>query len=252
MKRIAVAIACVLSSAAVGSLAYGAIPDRNGLIHACYDKQSGQLRIFDSEGGSPKACGVKEVAISWNRTGPQGAVGPAGPQGLAGAPGAVGPQGPKGDTGSMGAPGSIGPRGEPGPVGPQGATGPSGSQGPAGPQGPVGPRGLPGDEGPEGPSGGFSGYHVVSTQSDSNSTRIRQVFAVCPESEQVLGGGAALFDDASPLAPEPQLVVTSSVPTTMGDGTSAFRRWLVGAKEISPTDEAWGVTAWAICATVTS
>jgi hypothetical protein len=104
MKRMAVAIMCVISAAAVGSLAYGAIPDRNGVIHACYDKQSGQLRIFDSESGLPKGCGVKEVAINWNRTGPQGPIGPAGPQGLAGPTGPAGSAGPIGGraTGSEG------------------------------------------------------------------------------------------------------------------------------------------------------
>ncbi len=105
MKRMAVAILCVISAAAVGSLAYGAIPDRSGVIHACYDKQSGQLRIFDSETGLPKSCGVKEVAIDWNRTGPQGAPGPAGPQG---SPGPQGEQGPNGDPGAQGPAGAPG------------------------------------------------------------------------------------------------------------------------------------------------
>ena len=105
MKRMAVAILCVISAAAVGSLAYGAIPDRNGVIHACYDKQSGQLRIFDSETGLPKGCGVKEVAIDWNRTGPQGAPGPAGPQGSRGPQGEQGPNGDPGAQGPAGAPG---------------------------------------------------------------------------------------------------------------------------------------------------
>lgn len=238
-----VAVAAI-AIASLASVAWSAIPDRNGVIHACYDKQSGQLRIYDSETNMPKGCGAKEVAITWNRAGPQGAVGPAGPQGSAGP---AGPQGPQGERGLQGPQGPAGPQGEQGAQGEQGPTGPRGESGPAGPQG------LQGEEGPPGPAGDFSGYHVVSTRSDSNSARIKQVFAVCREGEQVLGGGGAtLFGGASPLVPEPQLVVESSVPTTMGDGTAAFRRWLVGAKEISPTDEAWSVSAWAICATVAS
>ena len=246
MKRIAMAIACAIGAAAVGSLAYGAVPDRNGVIHACYDKQSGQMRIFDSEMATPKSCGAKETAISWNRTGPQGPIGPAG------ASGATGPTGPQGAAGTAGPQGPAGAPGAIGPQGPRGDTGSTGATGPVGPQGPTGPRGLQGEEGAPGPAGGVSGYQVVSAQSESHSGASKQVFAVCPEGKQVLGGGANLFYNVSPLVPEPQLVVSSNVPTTMGDGTSAFRRWLVGAQEITPTDEDWSVSAWAICATVTS
>ncbi len=70
------------------------------------------------------------------RAGPQGAPGPAGPQGLQGPPGAAGPQGPQGL------------QGVPGPTGPAGATGPQGPTGPAGEAGAVGqqgPRGIPGE-----------------------------------------------------------------------------------------------------------
>lgn len=70
------------------------------------------------------------------RAGPQGAPGPAGPQGLQGPPGAAGPQGPQGL------------QGVPGPTGPVGATGPQGPTGPAGEAGAVGqqgPRGIPGE-----------------------------------------------------------------------------------------------------------
>src|SRR5688500_13102019 len=100
---------------AVGGLASATVPDRNGVIHACYDKQSGQTRIVDTESGLPKSCGSKEMAISWNQTGPQGATGPQGPQGL------------QGDTGAQGLPGETGaqgPQGEIGPMGPQGGVGP--------------------------------------------------------------------------------------------------------------------------------
>lgn len=66
--------------------------------------------------------------------GPQGPVGPRGPQGIAGP---QGPEGPQGEIGSQG------------PVGPAGATGATG------PQGPVG---LTGPTGPQGPAGSFLGY----------------------------------------------------------------------------------------------
>ena len=110
-------------------------------------------------------------------TGPQGAPGPVGPQGLPGSDGLQGPQGPKGDQGiagvqgpqgvkgdpgAQGPKGDIGPKGDPGldggqgapgPVGPIGPQGPSGAQGPAGPQGPRGDKGDKGEDGQAGPAG---------------------------------------------------------------------------------------------------
>ncbi len=79
------------------TLAWAVIPDGAGVIHACYDSQSGQVRIFDSENGTPKGCGKNETAISWNQTGP------AGPAGADGADGAQGPTGPEGPAGPAGA-----------------------------------------------------------------------------------------------------------------------------------------------------
>jgi Collagen triple helix repeat (20 copies) len=88
--------------AVAGGVAYATIPDGGGVIHACYDKQSGQVRIFDPAGGAIKGCGKTEAETSWSQTGPQGPAGTAGAQGT---------QGPKGDPGS---PGSQGPQGLPG------------------------------------------------------------------------------------------------------------------------------------------
>lgn len=68
-------------------------------------------------------------------TGPQGAVGAAGPTGPVGPVGAQGPQGlvgPEGIQGPAGATGAVGPKGDKGDTGPQG---PQGIQGPPGPQG---------------------------------------------------------------------------------------------------------------------
>lgn len=88
--------------------------------------------------------------------GPQGipgAVGPEGPQGIAGLQGPVGPAGPQGPAGEQGPQGPIGLTGPVGPQGPIGLTGPAGPQGPAGEQGPQGPIGLTGLAGPQGPIG---------------------------------------------------------------------------------------------------
>ena len=70
----------VLSAAAVlvfGIVAYAAnIPDANGIIHGCYKKTSGQVRVID---GETSFCDSNELPLQWNQTGPQGQTGPPGP-----------------------------------------------------------------------------------------------------------------------------------------------------------------------------
>jgi hypothetical protein len=111
--------ACSLMALAVagvvaGGIAFATIPDGSGVIHACYTKSGGSLRVIDS---SVTSCGQNETALTWNN------VGPRGPQGLPGPQGPVGPAGPQG------------PEGATGPAAPQGPAGPEGAQGPAGPSG---------------------------------------------------------------------------------------------------------------------
>jgi hypothetical protein len=94
-KRPFIVIAGVVIVALAAGVAYATIPDAQGVIHACYDKQSGQVRIVDTAPNTlPKGCGAKETAIGWNQTGPQGPAGPAGPQGPQGPQGAAGAPGP--------------------------------------------------------------------------------------------------------------------------------------------------------------
>jgi Collagen triple helix repeat (20 copies) len=101
---------------ALGGGALAAIPGSDGVIHACYKKEQGQLRVIDS--AQSQTCKKSEGALTWNQTGPPG------------------PQGPKGDTGPQG------PKGDTGPQGPKGDAGPQGPQGNTGPQGPAGPSNL--------------------------------------------------------------------------------------------------------------
>jgi hypothetical protein len=82
--------AATLSSLLVivaATAAIASIPDSEGVIHGCYQQKTGSLRVIDS---SAATCRPHEVAIEWNRTGPQGPAGPQGP---------VGPTGPAGSTG---------------------------------------------------------------------------------------------------------------------------------------------------------
>lgn len=88
---------------------------------------------------------------------PEGAQGPADPQGEQGVQGAAGPAG---ETGPQGPAGPKGEAGAPGPQGPAGPVGATGAQGPAGKegiQGPEGPQGQKGDPGTGVPAGGYSG-----------------------------------------------------------------------------------------------
>jgi hypothetical protein len=84
-------------------VAYATIPDANDVIHGCYKKNGGTLRVIDS---GVEQCSSNESPLSWNQSGPQGpqgpsgATGPAGPQGIPGPPGPQGPQGPEGPAGA--------------------------------------------------------------------------------------------------------------------------------------------------------
>ena len=108
----------LLSTAAVTLLAvigFASIPGADGVIHGCFKKSGGTLRVIDM---SVTTCGRDETLLSWNQTGPQG---PQGPQGV------PGPQGPAGPAGPIGATGPAGPEGPAGPAGPAGPQGPAGS-----------------------------------------------------------------------------------------------------------------------------
>jgi len=88
MRAIAIgaAAACILTAG--GWLtAYASIPDSSGIIHACYVKASGSLRVIDTSVGS--TCRIGETPLDWSQTGPQGSQGPQGPQGPAGPAGAT-------------------------------------------------------------------------------------------------------------------------------------------------------------------
>jgi Collagen triple helix repeat (20 copies) len=107
-------LAVVVGVLAVGGVAYASIPDSAGVIHACYVKKVGVLRVIDS---STDHCSSLETAIQWNQTGPAGPQGVAGPKGATGSPGPAGPPGATGATGAPGATGAVGATGPPGPAG---------------------------------------------------------------------------------------------------------------------------------------
>src|SRR6266566_365655 len=111
-------VGAVVGAVLAGGAAFAAIPDSSGVVHGCYQKNVGNLRVIDPSAGA--SCRPSEIAISWSQTGPQG---PKGDTGATGPAGPAGPAGPKGDTGATGPQGPAGPKGD------TGATGPTGPQG---------------------------------------------------------------------------------------------------------------------------
>ena len=105
-----VALTLVALGILAGGVAYASIPDSNGVIHGCYLKVLGTLRVIDSP--SQHCNSSFEVPIQWNQ------------QGVPGTNGAAGPAGPTGPTGAAS---TVG-----GPTGAAGATGPTGPTGPTG------------------------------------------------------------------------------------------------------------------------
>jgi hypothetical protein len=72
---------------ALAGTAYATIPDGNGVIHGCYAKSGGTLRVIDA---SVTNCKTGETALDWNQQGQPG------PKGDPGEPGPAGPQGAPG------------------------------------------------------------------------------------------------------------------------------------------------------------
>src|SRR5215467_2987445 len=99
-KRFMNALGIITIFVLIGVVAmYATIPDASGVIHGCFNKSGGSIRVIDN---SVITCGSNEIELHWNVTGPQG---PIGPQGV------VGPQGPTGPQGLAGPQGSTGPAG---------------------------------------------------------------------------------------------------------------------------------------------
>src|SRR3954454_9282419 len=97
-------LAIVVFAVGAGAAAWAAIPGADGVLHGCYSKSGGALRVIDS---ASSKCKSTELPITWNQTGPagpvgaEGSAGATGPAGPAGVDGAPGPQGPKGDAGGL-------------------------------------------------------------------------------------------------------------------------------------------------------
>ena len=76
---VGVTLALVLG---VSGFAMASIPGHGGIIHACYQRHGGGLRVIDrSKQGFAGKCRKSEKSLSWNQKGPPGIPGPQGPAG---------------------------------------------------------------------------------------------------------------------------------------------------------------------------
>lgn len=91
-----IAVASVALLIAGGGIALASIPG-GGVVHACYQKRTGALRVIDTaRRGFAVKCRSTERALTWSQHGPQGVRGTAGPPGTPGTPGTPGSPGAPG------------------------------------------------------------------------------------------------------------------------------------------------------------
>jgi hypothetical protein len=240
-RRITAAVVLTtLSVLIAGTVAFGH-DSHDGVIHGCYDKDSGRLRIIAVD----RRCAGDERSLIWNERGRRGDFGPKGADAPAGPPGPVGPKGeagPPGPPGPAGAPGPAGTDGQPGPQGLVGPDGPPGPEGPTGPRGATGPEGPPGPQGERGPSG-ISGFESVTVRvpgSGFNSDSPKRVTAQCPNGKRVVGTAASIQGDDDEI--DGRVALQEITPVNM-------RQVRASATEIAPgSNVRWAVTAMAFCA----
>src|SRR6266498_3148871 len=76
-------IFALVAAMLVGGIAYASIPGPDGVVHGCYKNTNpaqGALIAVDSSSSCPSGY----TSLNWNQTGPQGAPGPAGTNGVSG------------------------------------------------------------------------------------------------------------------------------------------------------------------------
>ena len=62
-----IVVTAVVGGLAAAGAAYASIPDAGGVIHGCYKKVGGALRVVDSSVGM--RCNGSETALPWNQVG---------------------------------------------------------------------------------------------------------------------------------------------------------------------------------------
>jgi hypothetical protein len=263
-RKIWFGLAAAAAAALATGVAFAASPGSDGVIHGCYSKNSGKLRVADAQNPKLRSCSASEIALDWNQQGPagpqglpgaKGDQGDIGPQGAEGAKGDAGAQGAKGDTGlqgdtgpqgdpgAPGAKGDAGLKGDPGAPGAKGDTGlkgDTGAQGEKGDKGDAGPQGQKGDTGPQGAPGaaganGVSGYELVTSAGPVPSTFISGTTIGCPAGKLAIGGGT--YSDSLPGGYHVFTLI--SAPTDDGTG------WRATVE--NDTGSTVNITQYAVC-----
>ncbi|HEY7276009.1 MAG TPA: hypothetical protein VH594_08590 [Trebonia sp.] len=238
----AMIVAVVAVVLGLGGVAWASIPDSSGVIHGCYQKEHGQLRVIDTD-KQHQSCNHSEIAVSWSQTGPQGATGPQGPAGP------TGPQGPKGDTGATGATGPAGPQGPKGDTGATGQQGPVGATGPQGPKGDTGATGVAGAQGPAGPelvaTGGLNGDGTYFGGPDVSPGTSVTITHTGPGQYSLSGSG---FGGGCPLPSLTLLGVAPGVEVQYGGGGCGGGSVSTTVFTTDGQDHAWSFTIVGVAA----
>jgi hypothetical protein len=121
-RRLTAGLVVAAAASLAAGAAYATIPAGDGVIHSCYSKSGGALRVVDA---SVTNCKLGETSLNWDQhgqPGPQGPQGPAGPQGEQGPAGPQGEQGPAGPQGEQGPPGDDSTKTASGAINPDGTS----------------------------------------------------------------------------------------------------------------------------------
>jgi hypothetical protein len=99
-----ISLALLVSAISFAAGAFATIPDGDGVIHGCFRRSDGRLRVINTDRG--QTCIEGERSLHWSKRGRQG---PRGEQGLRGRRGLQGLQGEQGIQGLQGDPGVTSP-----------------------------------------------------------------------------------------------------------------------------------------------
>jgi Collagen triple helix repeat (20 copies) len=228
-----VALLAAVASASPQKRGWTGVPSKRGVYAACYDKQTGELRIVRANRGCPS----EEFRVTWARSGRAGPSGPPGPSGERGPAGPPGSQGPAGPTGATGAQGPAGPQGTPGADGAQGA------------QGPPGPAGTDGAQGPQGPAGTVADTVVVAGPSQAvagnaaNGAVSAASTATCPADHPKLVGGGATIAQGN----NAQGAVAVSAPNATSGTPTGWTATVVQIANNGSNGQRPQIVAYAVC-----
>jgi hypothetical protein len=68
-KKLSLVWITAFAALALASIGWAAIPDNGGVIHGCYKKDTGTLRVYDTDASPTKPCTSKEASLDWSQQG---------------------------------------------------------------------------------------------------------------------------------------------------------------------------------------